>query len=187
MALRPLLLAAGALSNPAALRTTLPGSIEALCRALQLSSSAARSPVRTGRDRAANLNTLSTACEEEPSWLEESSALPQKAASSGPRAKHVPCQCIFGAGAAGAAHARTYMARARALVTGWKNRVCRAVWTLAKSVSAVVCDDLGERAACPNRSPCSSPVRCATFACLARMRAATSAAATGHLLHTLEK
>lgn len=59
MALRLLPLAAGALSRPRALPTTLPRSFRPPCRALRPGSSSVRSPVRTERVRTTDVGILS--------------------------------------------------------------------------------------------------------------------------------
>ena len=121
MALRPLPLAAGALSSPEMSPTTLPRSPEPRFRHSLPASSSARPSARTGGGHAIEFTFLSASQCEEPLRLAEQSALERKAASSAPHASHVPYRCLCRAGAAGAAGERSSAGRAYAFVTGWRN------------------------------------------------------------------
>jgi hypothetical protein len=121
MALRPLPLAAGALSSPEMSPTTLPRSPEPRFRHALPASSSARPSARTGGGHAIEFTILSASQCEEPLRLAEQSALERKAASSAPHASHVPYRCLCRAGAAGAAGERSSAGRAYAFVTGWRN------------------------------------------------------------------
>ena len=118
MALRPLPLAAGARSNPAAFTITLSRLVEPPARVLRPASSSARSPARTGDDRANELASYRRpSLRKEPKSLADGSALALVAAPCAPRSLHAPFWSGCRAGTAGAAGGRPSVGRAWPFVT----------------------------------------------------------------------